>query len=105
MLYEVITGPKIEELPKQTKNVLADGGYDNNNYGDRIEYDSQGRPAGRHFVCPLQPRNTTRRDGIAQPHRGRARRRSHERRGRRMTFYRSAWGHRLYARRGSYNFV
>ncbi len=93
-------GPKIDQLPDQTENVLADGGYDNNDYGDRIEYDSQGRPTRRHFVCPLQPRNTTRRDGIAQPHRGRARRRSHERRGRRMAFCRSARGRRLYAQRG-----
>ena len=93
-------GPKIEQLPKHTKNVLADAGYDNNRYGDQIEYDSQGRRTGRHFVCPLQPRNTLRRDGIPQPHRGRARRQSYARRCRRITFYQSTRGRRLYARRG-----
>jgi hypothetical protein len=93
-------GPKIEQLPAETKNTLADSGYDNNGYGDRIEYDSRGRGTGRHFICPPQRRNTIRSDGIAQPHKGRARRQSHVRRRKRILFYRSRRGRKLYAWRG-----
>ena len=45
-------GAQLEHLPDQTRHVLADRGYDKNEYGDRLEYDAQGRPTGRHFLCP-----------------------------------------------------
>ena len=47
-------GEKIGQLPTQTRYVLADAGYDNNAHGEAIEYDSDGSPTGRRFVCPLQ---------------------------------------------------
>ena len=53
-------GPKIPHLPKQTRDVLADSGYDTNAYGQRIEYDDHDRRSGRHFLCPPNIRNAAR---------------------------------------------
>ncbi len=41
---------KINRLPKQTGNVLANSGYDNNDFGEQIEYDEKGRHTGRQKV-------------------------------------------------------
>jgi hypothetical protein len=86
---------KIEQLPEETQNVLADTGYDKNEFGDRIEYDPQGQRTGRRFICPPNPRNsqagrTPSRGGPSSPRRHRAQR---------IAFYRSRRGQTLYARR------
>lgn len=79
---------KIDHLPPQTKNVLADTGYDNNDFGERIEYDQKGRRTGRRFLCPPNRRNSSEQPKTT-PHRQR-----------RLAFYGSAQGQRRYARRG-----
>jgi hypothetical protein len=90
-------GRQIEHLPEATRHVLADSGYDKNEYGERIEHDEEGRRTGRHFICPPNVRNAARcRKPPACP-----RRRVHwERRQRRIAFYRRAAGRRLFRRRG-----
>lgn len=90
-------GPKIGQLPRATRWVVADRGYDNNAYGEAIEYDADGRLTGRRFVCPLQQRGGKPAVGC-YPHRGR-RERSRRRRARRLVFYQSRRGRRLYGRR------
>ena len=80
-------------MPGKTVNVVSDAGYDNNAFGECIEYDAQGRRTGRHFICPPNLRNqhgdtpqvVT---GCVQRHRQR-----------RIRFYQSRGGQRLYARR------
>lgn len=91
---------KIDELPEETNNVLADSGYDKNEFGDRIEYDPRGRATGRHFICPPNRRNSQKQGtkpqgGAKRPPKG-----ERSRRQKRIAFYRSARGRRLYARRG-----
>lgn len=49
---------KIDDLPKQTKNVLADSGYDSNHIGERIEWTPKNKRTGRHFLCPENRRNS-----------------------------------------------
>ena len=91
-------GPKIAHLPKATRNVLADSGYDNNDYGDRVEWDDKGRRTGRHFLCAPNPR----RGRIAPPENPRLKRvdrHARQRRRQRLAFYRSAAGRRCYRRR------
>jgi len=78
---------KIDYLPEPTKYVLADSGYDNNDFGERIEYDQMGRRTGRRFLCPANRRNSS-----AEPKRS-------SRRQQRLAFYASARGRRLYAQR------
>jgi hypothetical protein len=91
---------KIDQLPEKTNHVLADSGYDKNEFGDRIEYDPEGRTTGRHFICAPNRRNSSktrarsRRDGRRLAQGGTSRRQ------RRIAFYRSSRGRRLYARRG-----
>lgn len=91
-------GPKIRQLPKLTRTVLADSGYDNNHYGDAVERDDQGRSTGRHFLCAPNPRNGR----VAPPvDRGLrlVERQARQRRRQRLAFYRSECGRRLYRRR------
>lgn len=83
---------KIPWLPNAVQAVLADSGYDNNRFADRIE-----QTPGRRFLCPPQPRAHRPEPGRSV-HRGR-RERSRRRRWARYRFYRSKQGQRLYARR------
>lgn len=39
---------KIDALPEEARYVLADGGYDKNEHGERVE----GHQGRRHFICP-----------------------------------------------------
>ena len=87
----VTFGPKIPHLPPEVRNVLTDAGYDSNEYGDRIEYDDDGRSTGRHFICPPNLRGKPGRS----PPRTLAQRRRHKRK----TFFGSPTGQRLHARR------
>jgi len=91
-------GDKIDQLPRRTRYVLADSGYDSNDYGNRVERDAKGRPTGRRFVCPPQrpcpcaprPYRLTKAAQLARRHRLR-----------RQAFYKSPKGQSLYARRGT----
>ena len=91
---------KIDQLPKETKHVLADSGYDKNEFGDRIEYNAQEQATGRHFICTPNRRNSKKQgprprcDGKCAPKDATSRRQK------RIAFYRSSRGRRLYARRG-----
>lgn len=90
-------GAKIKRLPPSVKNVLADAGYDNNRFGEAIEYNARGRRTGRHFVSPLQARGGMPAVGN-WVHRGaREQRRLH--RQARQKFLQSPQGQKLYARR------
>lgn len=91
-------GPKIEQLPRQTRYVLAGAGYDSNAHGEAIESGTNGRRTGRRFVCPLQARGGKLRVGEF-PRRGR-RERSRRYRAQRSAFYNSRPGKQLYRRRG-----
>jgi hypothetical protein len=87
-------GPKIQHLPRQTRHVLSDSGYDTNDYGERIELDAQGRRTSRHFICTPNPRNPSK--GVPQQ----KSRRIHWRwRQKRLAYYRSRTGRRLFKRR------
>jgi hypothetical protein len=91
-------GGKIDQLPRQTRHVLADSGYDNNDYGNRVERDEEDRPTGRRFVCPPQrpcpsdprPYRLTKAARLIRRHRLQ-----------RQAFYKSPKGQTLYARRGT----
>jgi hypothetical protein len=91
-------GPKIAQLPDATRHVLADSGYDNNDYGDAVERDDQGHSTGRRFLCTPNPRS-----GRLAPPADRglrfAERQARQRRRQRLAFYRSDAGRRLYRRR------
>ena len=48
---------KISDLPKRAQFVLADSGYDNNRFAERIEW-NQGERTGVRFLCPQNKRNS-----------------------------------------------
>lgn len=91
---------KIDELPEETNHVLADSGYDKNEFGDRIEYDPRGRSTGRRFICAPNRRNSRKPKTKPQPDAKYPSQAEKSRRQKRIAFYRSARGRRLYARRG-----
>jgi hypothetical protein len=84
-------GNKIPHLPKKTKYVTADSGYDNNEYGETIEWTLDGKRTGRRFLCPENPRGS----------KGRSERsdRSSQRRKQRRHYLRSHKGRKLFRRR------
>lgn len=88
---------KIENLPADVDTVSADSGYDLNAYGERLEYDEQGKRTGRRFLCPENPRNTKGR--ALKPATPPQQARSRQRRRQRQKFLQSPRGQRLYARR------
>jgi hypothetical protein len=89
---------KVPRLPRSTRDVLADGGYDGNDLGDAVEYDRRGRRTRRRFLCPMQGRGG--RPALGRvAHRGRRERRR-RRRAARARFYDGVRGRRLYALRG-----
>ena len=90
---------KIESLPASTKNVLADSGYDNNDYGQRIERDTRGRRTGRRFICPANPRNTRHGNKNSGAVLAAVNGSSRRHRRQRIAFYHSRAGQRLYTRR------
>jgi len=88
---------KIEELPKQTKTVSADSGYDSNHLGERIEWTDPGKRTGRRFLCPENRRNAKPqgRNKATRP-----RDESHRRRLLRKRHLQSKRGKATYRRRG-----
>lgn len=87
---------KIDNLPKSTKNVAADSGYDSNHIAERIEYSVEGKRTGRRFVCPENKRGSKDKSGRKPPE---PRDESHRRRLARRQFYRSRRGKAIYRRR------
>jgi hypothetical protein len=89
---------KLADLPRVTKFVLADAGYDSNAVGEAVEWRGR-RRTGRRFLCPEIPRPQTK--GPRQPHNRETRERQHHRRLRdeRRRFLKSSRGRALYARR------
>jgi hypothetical protein len=88
---------KINHLPREVKCVSADSGYDANDLGERIEFDSGGRRTGRHFLCPENPRyprKKTKRCGADA-----ARAHGRELRRVRKQYLESVTGQRLYRQR------
>ena len=94
---KVSFGDKIDHLPRQARYVLADSGYDSNDYGHRVERDADGQPTGRRFVCPPQQDCPT-----APPtyRLTKTARLSRQHRIQRVAFYKSPRGQKLFARRG-----
>jgi len=88
--------PKIDSLPEETENVLADSGYDSNHVAERVEWLDERRRAGRRFPCPENRRGSKPQSkSTSKPPRNE----SHRRRQQRLKFYKSPRGRRLYARR------
>jgi hypothetical protein len=87
-------GQKIDHLPKATRAILADSGYDNNDYGERIEYRPDGRRTGRRFLCPPRRDNNGKMVGLRLIEQQVRRRRDG-----RIAFYNSRAGRRIYSRR------
>ena len=84
---------KIDRLPRSTRNLLIDPGYDSNDHADRFELDQREKSCGRRWVCPPQ------KGFVSQiPEKGR-RERQRQRRVKRCEFLRSRQGKKLYARR------
>jgi hypothetical protein len=82
-----------KDLPRQTRHVLTDSGYDNNEFGERIEYNDEGHATGRRFLCPPNRRNLHGEhpkviSTLQQCHRQK-----------RIAFYQSPPGQKLYRRR------
>ncbi len=88
---------KLEHLPQATRFVLADSGYDSNALGDSVECDEE-RATGRRFLCPPNRRNVLKRPSV-RSHLSRAQRKAQERRWKRINFYQTPRGHKLYAQR------
>lgn len=90
---------KIDAISHGTRYVLADGGYDKNEHGERLEHDGRGCRIGRHFLCPPIP--------LFRPHppsgyrQTRREQRSRQLRIQRSVYFKSPKGQRLYARRGT----
>jgi hypothetical protein len=90
-------GPKIKRLPKSTRYVLGDGGYDDNRYCDAIEYDRRGRRTHRRLLAPLLARGG--KPAVGREKRKGERERFRQQRILRERCLRSRLGRRLYKRR------
>jgi len=88
---------QVDRLPSETRDVLADRAYDTNACGEAVEYDSDDEPTDRHLVCPLIGRAGKPKVG-RQQRRG-TRERSRQRRLKRLAFFESPEGQRLYSQR------
>lgn len=84
---------KIDDLPRSTRNVLADSGYDSCDFGRRIEYDKKNFHTGRRFICPPNPRNQQ------EPKSQKFKNSVQQHRQKRISFYLSPPGQQLYAQR------
>jgi hypothetical protein len=86
---------KIEQLPPQTRYVLADAGYDSNAVGERVERSC----VGRRFLCPEIPRPQVGKPRQPGSRETRVRQAHRRRRDARRRFTQSPRGRRLYRRR------
>jgi hypothetical protein len=91
---------KIRRLSGRVRYVLGDMGYDSNDLGEAVEWDSLGRRTRRRLVGPQQARHNRYGGRTRQWRETRRRRRLREHRGQRRQFYESRFGRSLYRRRG-----
>ncbi len=89
---------KIPHLPRSTRYVLADRGYDGNELAEAVEYNKRGQPTGRRFVTPFMTRGHNPSSVGRMKRKGR-RERLRQHRILRARFLESAKGRRLYKRR------
>jgi hypothetical protein len=90
---------KIPDLPRETKSVAADKGYDSNAVGEALEWDAQDRRTGRRFLCPqIYRRGEHGRGKGPRLERG-VRAKHRARREERLRYLRSRDGRRLYRQR------
>lgn len=89
---------KIPQLPRQTKHVLADSGYDTNDIGEAIEWTREGKRTGRRFLCRHVQQNRPSTTPWRETHRRRQRR---ERREARIRYGQTKKAKRLYRRRSA----
>jgi hypothetical protein len=90
---------KIRWLPRRTRHVLADRGYDADDTCEAIEWNEDGTRTGRRFVCPLIARTNARRTPRQTWRRTQVRLQRRDHRWARHRFYQSPRGRALYARR------
>ena len=88
---------KIPDLPPQTKQVLADSGYDSNDIGEAIEWTADGKRTGCQFLCrQVKPRH----QATKQWRETCRRRERRKRREARRKYFETPAAKRLYRRRG-----
>lgn len=90
---------KFESLPQPTTHVLADAGYDSNVAAESVEHKDDGCRTGRHFLCPEVPRPNTGKPRQTKSRQSHVRQRHRKWREQRRTYFQSAIGRELYARR------
>ena len=89
---------KIEPLPKRTRYILADAGYDSDAIEVAVENSSPEKRKKRRFVCPLQERHNA--GTVKQPYREtKKRQKRRARRNKRREYMKTAVAKKLYARR------
>lgn len=90
---------KIQQLPRDTKYVLADAEYDSNKFGEAIEYDLDDQRTGRRFLCPqIYRRGEARRPEQPKVEVG-SRKIRRQRRDARAEFFQRPWAQNMYRRR------
>lgn len=87
-------GTKIQDLPADTVYVTADSGYDNNAYGEALEWTEEGQRTGRRFLCPENLRGAKSSRKTAK-----IRDRTGQRRRQRRAFRGGRHGRKIYRRR------
>jgi hypothetical protein len=88
--------PKVARLPKSTRDVLVDSGYDGNELAQAVEHPSNGQRK-RHYLCPLIKRAG--KPAVGRYPQGGNRECRRLDRQRRDAFFHSKTGQRLYRRR------
>ena len=88
---------KIPRLAPSVRDVLVDSGYDSNELAEALELDARGKRNGRHFVCPINERNS--KGKVGKHPKSRRQERSQRHRQQRHEFCCSKKGRRLYQRR------
>jgi len=89
---------KIPLLPRRTKFLLLDGGYDSNVVAEAVEWHN-GRRTGRRCLCPAVPRPTTGKKPKSIKQQTREREYHRRLRDERKRFFCSSRGQALYSRR------
>jgi hypothetical protein len=90
---------KVLQLPKGTRYVLADAGYDSNFHGELIEGNLHGSPTGRHFLCPLQDHTATRKPAKKRWRETQERKAHRQQREKRRAYFTKPHARKLYTRR------
>lgn len=90
---------KTTQLPKTTRYVLADAGYDSNDLAEAIEGTGLGKRKPRRFLCPAVLRGKAGRKRGPHSRETILRQQRRRRREGRIRFFKSTFARRLYARR------